>query len=174
VFDDLLGDITQVKTSGPGVSLDTTESTIDFTTASNLSDYVLVNYQLSHKWKAGSDIYPHIHWKQNSNTTPNFLIQYRWQRNSQAWTTAWTNLKCNTSVFTYVSGSLNQIADSATITPPSGYSLSDIIQFRILRDNSNTSTLFTGADAYTGDAEITGVDIHFEQDTLGSRSEYSK
>gem|GEM_PF-3504186 len=174
VFDDLMGDITQVKVTGTGVSLDTAQSTVDFTTGANLSDYLIINYQLSHKWKLGSNLYPHIHWKQNSNATPNFLIQYRWQRNNQAWTSAWTNLKCNVSVFTYTSGSINQISNSAVITPPANSDLSDIIQFRVLRDNANNSTVFSGSDTYSGDAEITSVDIHFEQDTLGSNSEYIK
>lgn len=173
-FDDLLGDITQVKTSGPGVSLDTTESSVDFTTASNLSDYIIINYQITHRWKVGSSIYPHLHFWQNSNAVPNFLIQYRWQSNGSAKTTAWTNYKCNTLAFSYTSGTINNIAYGAAITPPVGAMLSDVLQFRILRDNANTSGVFTGADTYAGNAEITSADIHLEMDTLGSRSEYAK
>jgi len=174
VFDDMLGDITQVFTIGPGVSLDVTESTIDFTTAANLSDYILVNYQMKHGWKAGSSIFPHIHWFQNSNATPNFLIQYRWQRNGQAKATAWTNYKCSTSnAFTYVSGTLDQISYGAALPAPVNYSLSDILQFRVLRDVANTSGVFTGADTYAGDAELTGVDCHYEISQIGSRTEYA-
>jgi hypothetical protein len=174
-FEDMLGDVTQVKTSGTGVSINTTESTIDFTTLANLSDYAMINYQMSHKWKAGSNVFPHIHWEQTSANVPNFLIQYRWQRNGQAKTTAWTNYKCSTNnAFTYVSGTLNQISYGAAITPPANYSISDIIQFRVIRDNANTSTVFAGADPYSGTVSITGVDLHFEQDTLGSRTEYTK
>lgn len=174
-YDDLLGDITQVKTLGTGVSLNTTESTLDYTTVATLNDYVIVNYQMSHKWKAGSTIHPHIHWQQTGAGIPNWLIQYRWQRNGQAKTTAWTNFKCNNAnAFTYTSGTLNQISYDSGITPPSGYSLSDIIQFRVIRDTGNASGVFAGIDIYSGIASITGVDIHYEQDTLGSRLEYSK
>lgn len=175
VYDDLLGDITQVTSVGTGVSLNTTESTLDYTAVANLNDYVIVTYQLSHKWKLGTTIFPHIHWQQTSNAKPNWLIQYRWQKNGQAKTTAWTNFRCNiNNAFTYVSGTLNQISYDTGIVPPAGYSLSDIIQFRVIRDTANASTVFAGADPYTGVASITGIDIHFEQDTIGSRTEYTK
>lgn len=174
VFDDLLGDITQIKTLGTGVSSNNTENTLDYTAAAVTTDYAYINYQVSHQWKAGSGIYPHIHWEQNQNATPNWLIQYRWQANGQAKTTAWTNYKCTTNAYTYVSGTLNQVSYGAVVTPPAGYSLSDIIQFRIIRDTANTSTLFAGADAYTGVASITGADIHLERDTVGSKTEYTK
>jgi len=52
--------------------------------------------------------------------------------------------------------------------------VSDIIEMRLIRDTVNTSTLFTGADPYTGTVGITSMDLHFECDTLGSRTEYTK
>lgn len=174
VYDDLLGDVTGVKTTGTGVSINATQSSLDYTTAANLSDYAYFNYQISHKWKIGSSIFPHIHFEQNNNAVPNWLIQYRWQKQGQEKTTSWTNLKCTTLAFTYTSGTLNQIAYSTAISAPVDSGLSDIIQIRILRDNANTSGVFSGADAYSGWASITSVDMHYEIDTLGSRSEYSK
>jgi hypothetical protein len=173
-FDDLLGDVTSLQVVGVGVVADNSENAINFATSANLSDYVVANYQVRHRWKAGSNVFPHIHFEQSENNVPNFLIRYRWQRNGQAKTTAWTDYKCDTVAFTYSSGTLNQIAHSGSITPPSGYSLSDIIEFRIFRDNANTSGVFSGADAYTTDVLVTGIDIHIEEDTLGSRSEYAK
>lgn len=174
VFDDLIGDISSLQTTGSGVSLNGTEQTMEFTTGANLSDYAWINAQVSHKWKAGSDVFPHIHFEQTSNAVPNFLIRYRWQKEGGTKTTAWTDYKCNTLSFTYVSGTLNQIAYGAAVTPPAGYSVSDIIQYRIFRDNSNASGVFTGADTYSGVASITSTDIHYEIDTVGSRSAYTK
>lgn len=173
-YTDLIGSITSIQVQGSGVSLNAAEQSIDFTTGANLLDYAWISFQMKHEWKMGSNIFPHLHWTQNSANTPNFLIRYRWQRNGQTKTTAWTNYKCNTNAFTYTSGSLNQISYGAAITPPTGYSISDIVQIRIFRDNGNTSTLFTGTDVYTGDAQITSSDIHIESDTLGSRTEFTK
>ena len=173
-WDDLNGSALALQQTGPGVSRNAAENTADFTTAANLSDYLFDNYQVRHKWKAGSVVNPHIHWEQAEDNVPNFLIRYRWQRNGQAKTTGWTDYPCNTEVFTYVSGTLNQICHGAGITPPVGYSISDIIEFRVFRDNANTSTVFTGADPYTATVSVTFVDIHIEEDTLGSRTEYTK
>ncbi len=171
----MLGDITGVKTSGAGVSINTNENTLEFVDSANLSDYAYFNYQLSHKWKNGSDVSPHIHFEQANANVPNFMIQYRWQRQGQAKTTAWTNLKLNVSVFTYVSGTLNQISNGANIAPPTGYGqVSDIIEMRLIRDTANASGLFAGADPYSGTVAITSMDLHYECDTLGSRTEYTK
>jgi len=175
VFDDMFADITKVKVQGTGLTSNEAELTIDFSVAAQLDDYAIVVYQMSHKWKGGSPINPHFHWVQASNSVPNFLIQYRWQKNGQSKTTAWTNHKCNTSnAFIYSSGSLNQITFGADIISPANYGISDVIQVRILRDTQNASGVFTGLDPYSGTVAISSVDFHFEIDTEGSRTEYGK
>jgi hypothetical protein len=130
--------------------------------------------QMSHRWEFGSVIHPHIHWKQTKSGNPNWLFQYRWQRNSGSFTDVWTSLECNTPIFTYVSGDIVQISDSPAVTPPTGYGISDILQWRVIRDVANDSGLFTGADTVTGDVSSISFDFHFEMDTLGSREEYVK
>lgn len=174
VFTDLTAAITGVKTNGPGVSLNSIEQTIDFVTAAALDDYGYLSYQLLHAWKYGSLVHPHIHWEQSASTVPNFLFQYRWQINGGQKTTAWTYLKCNTPVFTRTTGTLNQICGGASITPPVDHAISDIIQLRIIRDTTNSSTLFTGADPYGATVAISAIDIHYEIDRVGSRTEYAK
>lgn len=174
VFDDLLWDVTRTKTVGTRATLNDVENTVDFTTSATLTDYVFLNYQLSHKWKIGSVISPHIHWEQASNTTPNWLFQYRWQMNWQPKTTGWTNYIAITNAFTYVSGTLNQISHWAGITPPVGASLSDVIEIRIIRDSANATGLFPWANLYPWTASITSADIHYEIDTVGSRTEFTK
>lgn len=173
-FDDLQGDITRLQVVGVGIVFDNTENALNFQTSANLSDYAVQNYQLRHAWKSGTVIQPHFHFEQAQNKIPNFLVRYRWQKNGSTKTTAWTDYKCNTTVFTYTSGTLNQIAKGAGITPPVGYGISDIVEFRMFRDNDNTSTVFSGADPYTTDVLVTAIDVHFEGDTFGSRTEYAK
>lgn len=173
-YRDEKNDVLNIKVQGTGLSVDATESTLDFTTAANLSDYGYVNVQLNHDRDELEPVYPHIHWFQNNNASPNFLLEYRWNLNGKSKVTAWTRIKCNTLAFTYVSGTLNQISYTSPISAPSGSDVSDIIQFRIYRDNANTSTLFTGADAYTGDAELVSFDVHVEINSVGSDEEYVK
>lgn len=171
---DEIGDALSIQQKGPGVSRNVTENTVDFTTAANLSDYLYLNVQLNHDRQLTTAIAPHIHFEQARNAVPNFLLQYRWQKQGAAKTTAWTNLACNAAVFTYVSGTLENIADSALITPPSGDGISDIVQIRILRDNANTSGVFAGADPYNTTVGIVAFDIHIQIDSAGSISEYIK
>lgn len=147
---------------------------MDFLATANLDDYALLPFQLKHQVKAGSAIYPHVHWEQVQNQTPNWLMQYRWQRNGGAKTTAWTNYKCNTNAFTYVSGTLNQLSYGAAVPAPEGFGISDVVQLRLLRDSANASGLFTGADAYTATVAATSFDPHVEIDSIGSASEYVK
>lgn len=172
-WDDLIGGIAAAVTSGPGVSLSSVEHSLDFVANANGSDYAWLAFQLEHRWKAGSPIFPHVHFEQAEAAVPNWLIQYRWQRQGQAKTT-WQNYKCNTPAFAYTSGTLNQICYGAGIAAPTGYSISDIIQVRLIRDSANSTTLFAGADPYTATARVTAFDIHIECDGLGSASEYVK
>lgn len=174
VWDDLSQGIAAAQSSGPGVSLNLAEQTMDFVASANLSDFAILSFQLAHRVKLGSAIYLHLHWIQASNATPNWLMQFRWQRNGQAATTAWTSLKCNTNAFAYTSGTLCQISYGEAITPPAGYAMSDIIQVRLLRDSTNASGLFAGADAYSGTAGVTSFDPHAEMDAWGSASEFVK
>ena len=173
-YDDMLWDITKLKTVWHRVSYDDAECTMDFNTACTLTDYARTNYQLTHRRKAGSTIFPHIHREQTENNVPNRLIQYRRQKQWWTKTTARTNYKSNTNAFTYVSWTLNQISHDSWITAPAWYGISDIIQIRLIRDTANTSTLFSWADPFTTTAKVTSVDIHVETDTLWSRSEYTK
>ena len=174
VFDDLTSDITRAKTVGTRVTFNDTENTMDFTSSALVTDYIVMTYQMSHKWKLGSVIYPHIHWEQALNTTPNWLIQYRWQKQGGTKTTAWNNYKMTVNTFPYTSGTINQISHDGGITAPVGASLSDIIEIRVIRDSNNSTGLFPGTNTYTGTASVTGVDIHYEIDTLGSNTEYTK
>jgi len=173
-FEDLIGDIGSTVTSGPGVSLNDAEQTIDFVATANLSDYAWNSYQLKHAWKAGSIIRPHIHWEQTLSGVPNWLMKYRWQIQGGAKTTAWTNYKCNSIAFPYVSGTLNQISYGTGIVAPVNFSISDIIQIQLYRDTTNASTLFTAVDPNNATARIASFDVHIECDALGSNTEYTK
>lgn len=171
---DELGDAVNLQVVGVGLSRNATEATADFATSANLSDYLYANIQLNHDRAFSSSIFPHIHYFQAENNVPNFLLQYRWQVNGAAKVTSWTNLICNNSAFTYTSGTIHQIAYSAGISSPVGSTVSDIVQFRIIRDNANTSGAFAGADPYTATVGVLSFDVHLELDSNGSMAQYSK
>jgi len=174
-FEDLFGAWNTLRQTGSWISLSNTENSINYTNSANLSDYTFWNMQTRHAWKIGSIVYPHIHRKQNANNIPNWLFQYRRQINWQAIDSTWKNLPFTDSKLPYTSWTINQISWTvAWLTPPVGAWLSNTIEFRMYRDTTNASWLFAWADPYAGTVSATFVDIHLEENTLGSRQEYHK
>lgn len=181
---DELGDLLQVQRNGAGITLNVAEATIDFDynaayhATPTLADMAYRNVQLNHERDLTATLYPHIHWFQAKNYSPNFLLGYRYQLNGAAKTTPWTLLPMNSLAFPYASGTLNQISYTAGIVVPVGAQLSDIMQVRIYRDAGNVSGLFAGACPYnTGgnaSAPTTSFDIHYVKDSLGSDEELVK
>lgn len=182
---DELGDALSIKVQGAGISTDLDEGVVNFDSNAaynanpSLADFLYKNVQLNHDKDLTSMIYPHIHWFQAKDYSPNFLFQYRWQINGGEKTTAWTFLKCNLLALPYTIGTtINQISYSLPIAVPPGSVLSDVIQFRIYRDTTNASLQFTGTCPYnTGGNASAGVlsfDCHFMINSLGSNEEYEK
>lgn len=175
VFDDVRFDALSLRQTGQGVSVNTTELTVDYLSSANNLDYMIAAPQMPHARKNGAVIKPHIHWEQNQNAVPNFALQYRYQLALSGKTTAWTAVKCNIPVEAYTSGTMNMICRAETsITPPAGDDVSDIIQFRIIRDTTNALGLGFGADPYTGTVQVNSFDCHIELDSFGSFDEYVK
>jgi len=174
-YRDELGDALGLKTQGPGVAVNAAEGTLEFAANADLNDYAYKNVQFNHDRKLAAIVFPHFHFFQTSAVMPNFMIQYRYQKQKFGKTTAWTNLKMNTPAETYVSGVLNQIVGTvAGIQPPAGDNVSDILQVRILRDTGNASGLFAGVDGLNAVVGCLSFDVHIQFDTLGSHQEYIK
>ncbi len=173
-FEDLQSNILSLKVAWTGITENSSHNTVDFATNANLSDWVYGNIQMPHSWKIGSTIYPHIHWEQIRSWIPNWLVQYRRQKNWWAKTTTWTNYVLDTNAYTYTSWELNQITHNDWLVPPTGAWLSDVVEFRLYRDTANASWLFAWADPHTETARVTFFDVHFERDTLWSNEEYIK
>lgn len=176
-FRDEIGDALSLKFKGIFITEDTTECVLRFSTAATLSDYAYKNVQLNHdRDLTETKVYPHLHIFQQSSNVPNALLQYRYQVNGLGKTLPWSNLKINNIAFAYVAGTtIHQILYDSGITVPSSVAqVSDIIQFRIIRDSTNASGLFTGNDPSTVDLQLMSFDVHIVTNTLGSRTEYSK
>jgi hypothetical protein len=175
-FRDELNDLSRTGLNNPAnaIEVDTTENTLNFKTNAVITDYATMNIQLNHDRKLGSNVHAHFHWFQSSATMPNMMVQYRWQKECSPKTTAWTSIKWVGNACEYVSGTINQITGFSEIVPPTGDSLSDILQVRFIRDTANASGLFAGADTLAAPVVCTSFDAHIECDMLGSREEYLK
>lgn len=132
------------------------------------SEKIYSVFQMSHRKKLGSSIQFHIHYIQSSANKPIFTIQYRFYNNGSlvpSYSTLNTSdVGGNQGVFSYTSGSMLQIAKFPEITAPANETVSanlDIILYR----NDNT---------VIGDVLVKYIDLHYQIDSDGSRSEYSK
>lgn len=159
----------KLETPGSHIVVNVAEAALTFKTTATTVDYVYMNIQVPHRWKPGSKFYPHIHWWQTHASVPAWRIEYRWQINGAAKTTAWTALSRDHEEYTYVSGTLNQITEfsSAGVSPPNGYTMSDNLQLRLERDGNSDP-------AGAPQSDVVAFDPHFEFDSLGSNDEYTK
>ena len=153
-----------------------TDCTVDFqSNALYPGDPICFICQQSHSKLLGSAIELHLHWLQNQNATPNWLIGYKWLNTGERYDTLTETLMPWTSnAITYTANTISQLTEFGTITKPVDDTLSSILHIRLFRDTTNVSTLFAGADPYIGDAQATEFDIHYIKDTMGSREEYVK
>lgn len=119
--------------------------------------------QFPHKYKEGSNIKPHVHWRQSAATDVTWKFDYRWYNNGDAIPATWTTLSTSTGVFPYTSGNLAQISSFPEIDG-TGKKLSSIFEVKFYRDDNTT----------TGDVLGKEFDIHFQLDQNGSRQEFIK
>lgn len=123
--------------------------------------------QMPHQWKAGSLIYPHIHWQQMNTNVVVWKLSYKLLELGAAVPTNFTTIATTTNVFPYVSGNLNQISAFPPITM-TGHTISTVLLMKLYREDN------VDAGAGTGDALAFQYDIHYEIDSQGSNSEYTK
>lgn len=178
---DEITDALSIKNTGTaGVVADPAECTLTFTHNAGLTDFAYCNMQLNHDKDLTSTVYPHIHFlAAEGSTMPNFMLQYRWQTLGGTKVTSWTDYKCNTmSLPAPGAGATNHniAGNTVGIAVPEGTSISDVIQFKIIRDHSNDNTghFFSGNDPYTATVHVLAFDAHFMINSLGSTDEYTK
>jgi len=172
---DEIGELVGMKKKGVRITEDLDEGTVVFSNACQIADdWIVVNVQLNHDKDLTASIYPHLHWFQETTYKPNWLLKYRWQVNGGSKIADWTSITLSHAVFTFSGITLNQISSCSEIAVPVGSTLSDIVQFKIMRDTDNDSGLFTGNDAVTGNVAALMFDCHFMLNSCGSTDEYTK
>lgn len=152
--------------------------TVDYNTNARYNNEFVGNVkQMPHKRKDMSEIRPHIHWVQNSDNTPNILIEYRAYNNGEQIPNVW-QLKALTSAdnkLAFAGVGTCQITEfNLPTTVGEALNISGTFECKIYRDSANASGLFAGADSYSGVFSIKYYDIHFQIDQMGSRDEFVK
>ncbi len=130
------------------------------------SEYVTFNFQMPHRWKEGTTVYPHVHFLQGQNQAPTFKLDWRWYNIGASVPSFTTGYTMGTLVGsqTWSSGLLHRIVQGSGGLDGTGKTLSSILQIKLYRDDN----------VYSGDCLAVSFDLHFQIDSFGSASEYTK
>jgi hypothetical protein len=121
--------------------------------------------QFPHSWAEGTNIEPHIHWKQTQSGSPVFKLDYKWFPIGGSVPGSFNTFVMSNRVFPYTSGSIHQLnSGSAPINGSGITGVSSIMLIKLYRDDTS----------YTGNVITYQFDIHILKDTLGSRASSSK
>jgi len=119
--------------------------------------------QLPHKWKEGSTIYPHVHYKYETGSgTPTFIMKYKWYNIGESTQVGWKWYRMGTTTGT--TDKTHQLVKGTGGISGVGKTISSILICKIYLE-STTGT--PPVNAYQ-------FDIHYEIDSFGSKDEYIK
>lgn len=130
--------------------------------------------QLPHAWKEGTTIYPHIHWTPKSTASGNveWNFEYTWVNydatTPQVFPAITSTAVVATGPFTAKSHMITPLTAADAGINGTGKKISSVLVCRIWR-NSDTAD-----DTYNADAGGLFVDFHYQVDSWGSRSTYTK
>ena len=163
-WDDLRFGFTQTKQGA------TQKPDFDFTNVGLLfpqndaAEVVYMIGQIPHKYKLGTDIYPHIHWQQGEDKAVTWKLAYKWFKNGAAVPADFTTITTATGIFTYTTGNLLQISAWAAIDGSGVDTVSSILLMKLYREDN----------VYTGDVLAFEFDVHYQIDSQGSPLQYEK
>ena len=129
-----------------------------------------LNIHVTHDWKFGTDVYPHIHWSHTStptspNSTVRWGIEYTAARGYDvdaypATTTVYLEQDVNGAA-AYTHHIIE--VDAAHAIAGSSLDVDAVILMRIFRDAAHVD------DTLTGDAYLHFVDVHYQADNILTR-----
>ena len=134
-------------------------------------DESLVTVQMPHRWKEGSTIYPHIHFMCTSDVSPTdeFGIEFEY-----AWADIGEDFPANSTLVTidHETGvntdNMHQLTNlTASGIDGTGHTISSVLMCRIKRVAADSND-------YADGIAILDFDIHYEVDTVGSRTVTAK
>ena len=179
VYEDLLGDALSFDDSGwtTYIEKDLDENTVDFLPNGDITDSGkrgIFNIQLKHQIAEGANSFfrMHWHWLQSDTTERTFTVQYRKVKKTTpgeagtavgAWSTAETvTMNSTNNFYTYSSGTIHQITEFTAIDI-SDMLISDVIQFRVAREDSES-----------GNLKVMYLDAHVAVESDGSQYKWVK
>lgn len=144
-------------------TVNSTDGSLTFAT----SNAVCIWFQLPHSWKEGTSIHPHLHWSKSSSAsgTVKWQMKYKWANRGDAFP-AFSDLVDGTEEVANANTANKHSVFNFPIIIGTGKTISSMICIYLIRTASG--------DTYGADANLYEFDIHYEIDSVGSRSEHIK
>jgi hypothetical protein len=143
---------------------------LEFDAAS--TEVIVMQAQLPHSWKLGTDLKPHVHWRKTTSAAGNVLwtLQYKWNPVNEVEDAEWTTLSsAAVSPGTVdINTATQHLITPLGVIPTTGKSISDMLIMRFARVGGDA------LDTYGADAALLEFDIHYVLNTLGSTAEFTK
>ena len=166
-WDDLRFPVSTINPPGAvsDPDIDTADGTLLFDDSA--TEIVFMQVQMPHAWKTGSPISPHVHWCKTSSASGavSWNLSYRWADIGDvfgAWSTA---DKATLQITDGDTEDQHALSEFSEIVPPAN-GVSSMFLIKLYRDGSD--------DTYAADAKLLEFDIHYQIDSRGSDTEYTK
>ena len=124
------------------------------------------SFEIPHDYKEGTTLRPHIHWSPSNTDAGDvkWQLEYTIACANEAFSASATVSAVDTSNQV---DRAHQVVEFGTIDG-TGLEIGCMIQFRLFRDPTDAE------DTYGSDAFLLSIGVHYEQDSDGSRSAFTK
>ncbi len=130
--------------------------------------------QLPHNWKQGSDLHAHVHWSPVTNGAAGekvcWGLEYSIQEVHGVFPSTVIAYNDTAALDEDLIADKHYLTEIVEIDMSGVDSVSPMLVCRVFRDATGTG----GTDSYTNDAALLEFDFHYQIDTIGSRTEYTK
>jgi hypothetical protein len=166
VYDDIIISATNLRTGNTAPAFASFISPVyAMSFVDSQTDVAYGSFELPHSYKEGTALEVHVHWSPSTTSTGNCVWKFNAVVEGMESTGAFSAISEMTA--TDAGGGVafaHQYASFGTIAG-TGRKIGDIIVFELKRPSGDT---------FAGDAFLLSIGIHYQQDTLGSRSISSK
>ena len=163
-WDDYIGSISAGKAVGVNAPDWTTfrDGMSAYAFDDNKSEEVWVSIHISHTWKPGTNVYPHVHWSPGNNAdtgTVRWCIEYSIAKGygAGAFPTTTTIALEQAADGTLYNHYITEASDAQAFD---ALEVDSILMMRIYRDGTHAN------DTFSGDAFGLFVDVHFQEDRM--------
>ena len=130
--------------------------------------------QIPHAYKVGTDLFPHVHWTTLTGTPNSTNSRVTWALEYSVISIGGTFANTTTNLGSTIIGTITPVGTGQHLITSlgtisgTGLGISSIIVCRFYRDADSAT------DDFPNTAGLLGFDIHYQQDTQGSRQEFIK